>query len=704
MTTRRFRFAALCAALLAALPTAACAPAAAPPLPGAAPAREIAGRAEILWDRYGVPHIHARDTEALLWAFGWAQARNHGDLVLRLYGESRGRAAEYWGEARLDDDRWVHTVRLPDEARAAHAALPAEQRRLFDAFAAGFNAYAARHPERIAEDARRVLPVDGTDVVAQSLGVGLLFSSARPRAQGWAAQPPGSNAWAIGPRRSASGNAMLLTNPHLAWEGAYTFFEARWSAPGIDGYGVALVGTPALAIAFNAELGWTHTVNTQDTEDLYRLELAGGGYRWDGAVRGFAADTLRIRVRRGEAIDSVVHVRRRSVHGPVIGERGEQALALRSVPFGWETSLERVLAMLRARDLAGFEDALRRSPPVGFNVVYADRAGNIMYHYGGTTPRRPRGDHAFWQGIVPGDSAALLWTELHGYDEMPRVLNPPAGWVQNANDPPWFATYPAALDPAAFPGYLAPRGFAARPRQSVRLLAGDTTRLTLEEMIRRAMSTEVELAGKLVPDLVAAARQSGSPAAREAAELLARWDRTTDAESRGGVLFAAWYAEYTRRAAGRLFATAWSAADPLGTPRGVGAPAEAVAALEAAATDVARRWGRADVAWGEVHRLRRDGVDVPASGGPGQLGVFRVLGFAPDEDGRSSARFGDTYVAAIEFSTPVRARALTVYGNASQPGSPHRSDQLGLHARREMRPVWLTRAEVEANLRDREVF
>jgi acyl-homoserine-lactone acylase len=68
------------------------------------------------------------------------------------------------------------------------------------------------------------------------------------------------------------------------------------------------------------------------------------------------------------------------------------------------------------------------------------------------------------------------------------------------------------------------------------------------------------------------------------------------------------------------------------------------------------------------------------------------------------AASGDSYVLAVEFSTPLRARSLLGYGNASQPGSPHRTDQLELYARKELKPVWLTREEIMANLKAREAF
>lgn len=680
---------------------AGCAPA---PHATAPAASAGAGGAEILWDRFGVPHIFAEDHASLFRAFGWAQARNHADLVLRLYGQARGRGAEYWGEAYLEEDRWTRTVRVDEWARDIYTQQTPELRGFLDAFAEGINAYARAHPDSVADEVERVLPVDGRDVAAHWVKTALLFSRAQQAAQRFT-EAPGSNAWAVAPSRSATGHALLLANPHLPWSGGYTFFEAQMTGPGVDAYGATLVGVPVLTIAFNDHLGWTHTVNTQDFEDLYQLTLADGGYRWDEGVRGFQADTQRIRVRLPDGgFREEVLVRRQSVHGPVLAERGANALAVRMATRGMMDTLRQWWEMMRARDRAEFEAALARHQIVGQNVVYADRAGNILYSYGAATPRRPRGDHAFWSGVVRGDTSALLWEGVHRHAEMPRVLNPPTGWVQNANDPPWFATLPVALSPDSFPAFFAPRGLAFRPQQSIELLR-DGLPLSLDEMIRLKHSNEMELAVRVVPELVEAARAAGSADARAGAEVLARWDRTADAESRGGVLFQAWFDEVSRRTPGaRLFATPWSPADPLGTPDGLADPAGAVAALKAAVRAVRERWGAPDVPWGQVHRLRRDGVDLPANGGPGALGTFRVMNYREAEDGRRVPFHGDSYVAAIEFSTPVRARALTAYGNASQPGSPHRTDQLRLYAAKELRPVWRTRPEIMANLRDRDTL
>ena len=230
--------------------------------------------------------------------------------------------------------------------------------------------------------------------------------------------------------------------------------------------------------------------------------------------------------------------------------------------------------------------------------------------------------------------------------------------------------------------------------------------MTLEELIENTYATEVEFAIRILDDLIGAARQGGAEANR-AAEVLAAWNRRVDAGSRGALLFVAWIQalEETTGLGNFLFATAWSAEAPLDTPHGLADPDAAVAALELAAEQVEAAYGALDVAWGDINRLHLGAVDLPASGGPGDpAGIFRVLDFAPMSDGRLVSVAGDTYIAAVEFSQPVRAQVLTIYGNASQPGSPHIDDQLALFARNEMRPAWRTREEITANLEAREVL
>ncbi len=62
---------------------------------------------EVLVDTYGVPHIYGQDEASMFYGFGYVTVKNHGNLVMKLYAEARGRAAEYYGAAEVRSDKWV---------------------------------------------------------------------------------------------------------------------------------------------------------------------------------------------------------------------------------------------------------------------------------------------------------------------------------------------------------------------------------------------------------------------------------------------------------------------------------------------------------------------------------------------------------------------------------------------------------------------
>jgi len=636
---------------------------------------------EILWDSWGVPHVYGKDAEGLFRAFGWAQMQSHGDLILRLYGQARGRAAEYFGEKYLESDRYVRTMGIPARSREWYEAQNPTMRGYLDAFAAGINTYAKEHAAQINDEVEQVLPVDGVDVLAHVQRVIHFTFVVNP--QSVANLSPsrstaGSNGWAIAPSHSTSGNAMLLANPHLPWSDLYLWYEAQLTAPGIDAYGVALVGMPVLAIAFNNNLGWTFTVNTHDGWDAYQLTLADGGYLLDGSVRPFETETQTLKVKQANGtLREEQLVIKRSLHGPIVAHKDDKAVALRVVGLDQPDMMEQIWDMARATQLSEFEAALKRLQLPMFNILYSDRDGHILYLFNAQVPIHSKGDWNYWRSVVPGDTSATLWTKTHPYGDLPRVLNP--------ND---------------YPSYMAPRFMNLRSQRSVRMLM-EKSKISFEEMIADKFSSRMELADRILDDLIPAARRVGGELASQAADVLEAWDRKADADSRGAVLFAVWARSMPDA---NWFATPWNENSPLTTPDGLANPEDAVKVLETAATTVKLLYGALDVPWGEVARLRYGKADLPASGGPGLFGIFQVIDLAPSTEGRFQQFAGDTYIAAIEFSNPVRAKVLTTYGNATQPGSTHIGDQLPLYARNELRPVWRTRKEIEAHLESRKVF
>lgn len=648
---------------------------------------------EILWDTWGIPHIYGQTTPDLFRAFGYAQMQSHGDLLLQLYSQARGRAAEYAGSAWLASDQYVQQMGIPERATTWYAGQSPEMQTNLDAFAAGMNEYAQTHPTVLSDTFKTVLPIAGVDVLAHVQRVIQFHFLLNP-------QNAGSNGWAIAPSRSQTGNAFLLANPHLPWQDLFLWYEAHLNGPDCHLYGSAFVGMPVLAIAFNDDLGWTATVNPHRGWTEYELTLLENGYEWDGVVRAFEVETIPLKVKQPDGTLRTQDFQiERSVHGPVVRRADGRAIALRVVGLEQAGVVEQFWQMGQARDRDQFETALRQLQLPMFNFLYGDRAGEILYVFNGLIPQHADGDWQTWSQPVPGNTATTLWDTYHPYDDLPRLANPTTGWLQNSNEPPWSSTWPPELAATDYPDYLTPPrlGDAVnlfRTQRSLKLLLNED-QWTLPKLIAAHADTHLELADRVLDDLITLAASDSRPQIQAAAQVLANWDRRTDTESRGAALFALWWWSLPT---GERWQTPWQPDDALNTPRGLAQPEQALAVLDAVAQKLRDRYGRLDVAWGEMVRFQVGEHNLPARGASGSLGSFPVLEAVPNDTLDFTVVAGETYTAAIEFSSPIRARAVQPYGNATQPSSAHRGDQLGLYLSGQMREVWRDRDQVEANL------
>lgn len=669
---------------------------------------------EILWDHYGVPHIFAPDHPSLFHAYGYAQMEAHSELLVRLYAQARGRGAEFYGDAYVASDRWVRTTGIPEKAKVWASQQTAEFGPLIRAFAAGLNAWATEHPDLLSARAKTILPLTPEDVYAHGLRIihyDWLTSeqSVYSKSRREEVETHGSNAWAVGPSKTVSGNAMLLSNSHLAWADMDTYFEVQLTAPGVTSYGAVWVGFPVLRQCFTEFVAWTQTTNGPTGADLYRLTLRDGGYVLDGQTKRFEVEEQIIKVRQADGTlrDEALTIRR-SVHGPVFSDRRNVTVALRVVAADRPRMFEQFWRMGLARNLAEWREAMRMQQLPLFHTVYADRDGHIMYVYNAASPIRTQGDYRYWSGVVPGDRSELISTaKIVPFDELPQVIDPPTGWLQNCNDSPWTSTYPMAIDPAKFAPYVAPPpSLGPRSQRSIRLLSM-SVKITLADLKAMKLSTRSEIADHFVDDLVAAARQSGSAKAKEAADILAKWDRQGETTSDGTFLFLRFI-----QAAGNNFQSIGGHAvpadprQPLTTPRGFADPAKAVALLDTEARRLETEYDTMHVIWGDVIRLRRGALDLPGNGIPGALGGIRTASTGPFVGGRTQIQGGDTFYAVVEFSKtgPPTGEALIGYGNWSRLGSKHVEDQLALASQKKMRPIMRARQEIEKHLESRRVF
>ena len=669
----------------------------------APPARQYDVR--ILRDTWGVPHIFGTTDADVAYGLAYAHAEDDFATFQATLIAARGRLASVFGRNAAPNDYMVHLLRVWDVVEAKYETdLSPDMRAVLEAYAAGLNRYAALHPDEVRSG---VLPIRGQDIVAGfvhkvPLFFGLdrtlqdLFADERKHPvstkrtasalQRWAGLdlPRGSNAFSVGPGRSADGKTRLAVNSHQPWEGPVAWYEVTLhSEEGWDMAGGLFPGSPAITHGHNRHLGWAHTVNQPDLIDVYVLEINPDNrnqYRYDGAWRDLEVRTAPIKVKLwGPFSWTFKREVLWSVYGPAV-RRPHGTYAIRFATWGEVRQVEQWFRMNKARTFDEWLDAMRMAALPSFNTAYGDEAGNIYYVYNGRLPLRAEGYD--WSQYLPGNTSETLWTEYLPYDDLPQVKNPASGFVINCNSSPFRATTGPGNPSAA--AYSPTLGIETRmTNRSLRALElfGNDESITAEEFYRykydMAYSTESEVAA-LVQKLLAAP-PSEDPVVREAMDVLRAWDLGVAPENRHAAI-------------------AVLTAAPVLTAQFQGKePPDLFEQFATVAHELRRAHGRIDVPWQDVNRLRRGSVDLGLGGGPDVL--HAVYGDTL-KDGRITGRAGDCFVMLVEWGEDgVQSQSIHQYGSATlDESSPHYADQAPLFVKRQLKPVWMDEADIRAHL------
>lgn len=658
---------------------------------------------EILRDRFGVPHVLG-DTDAdVAWGVGWAQAEDDFEQLEETFLLALGRGAEFLGESLLASDRLARAMEHARLARDEYGRASPALRAICDAYAAGVTAFAEGRTGRRLETFEPWLPFAVLRFKYHQLEfldyVGLTPGERRTD---WSERPHGSNAWAVAPSRSASGHALLLINPHVGFFGPAGYYEHHViSREGWNFSGVGRYGLPFPYMGRNADLGWAHTDNYPRHGDLYAETFDDPAdplvYRYGDRRLKAVAWSETLKVRNGDGSLTTLESRfLRTRNGPILGHRDGRPLAVRlarAEEGGW---LAQWHAMTKARDLSAFQAALRLNAIPYMNVVYADRAGNVLHVYNGVIPRRrvvsPPGRP------LAGADPTHDWDGYHPHDDLPRVLNPACGFVQNCNSSP-FTTTGTSADPqaAAYPAYMiGPEGDNARARSSRRLLNA-RPEFDFDAFAAAAVDTRAQSADDLLPPLLSDRDAARDPELAPLVAELAAWDRVVTIESVAATLFTRW-AMRVRRPGGPVDA------------------ARRRSALHEVRAELERVFGDWRTPFGRISRLQRthwrgrqpfddSRPSLPVAGGQGWMGT--ILNFRVDETADladPAARYGmsgNSYVSVVEFGPAPRALTIRTFGQSGDPASPHWDDQAALYAAGRFKPSWFTREEIEANLERR---
>ncbi|WP_437755170.1 penicillin acylase family protein [Sorangium sp. So ce1389] len=354
------------------------------------------------------------------------------------------------------------------------------------------------------------------------------------RAQAWrggvlsaasGAAPVGSNGWAVAGQRTSDGRALLANDMHLELGVPNIWYRAELRYGDSEVAGVVLPGVPMLIVGTNRHVAWGLTSLDGDVMDLVQIEVHPGRpdeYRTPSGWQRFevAEETIKV---RGEP--DVTVTAQRTIWGPV----APRPLLGAKVAVRW-TALDPegvdlgLVEMDRARTVEEAASVMNAAGGPGCNVLLADRRGRVAWTVTGRVPRRRGFDgsvsvswadgRAGWDGYLP--PAAL-----------PRIVDPPAGFVVNANHRMPLGEGAPALGRDYANGYRAYR-ITERLREPRKVAEADLLALQLD--------TQAEFYG-FYRDLALRALTdeavSRRPALAEARRAVKAWDGRADVASVG---------------------------------------------------------------------------------------------------------------------------------------------------------------------------
>ena len=640
-------------------------------------------------DDWGVPHVLGKTDADAAFGLGYAQSEDDFATLQDVVLATRGVLARDKGASAAPTDYVTALLDVWPTTNAHYKDLPADLRKIMEAYADGVSVYAAKHPEKVKAG---LLPLTGQDIEAgfvfkQPFFYGLDGELKHLTSPGSPPPPAkGSNGLATAPARSADGATRLLVNSHQPYTGPVAWYEAVVESG--EGWHVAggfFPGSPFMLHGHNADLGWANTVSKPDLVDIYRLTINPANknqYRLDGQWKDFDKRYVTLRVKLlGPIVLPVKKAVLRSAHGPVL-ETDHGVFAIRYAGMGeWRQPLQ-YWRLNRARTVEEWRAAIATHAIPSLNYVYADKAGNIGFVHNGQYPNRTV--DADWKGILPGDRSDLIW---HGYrpvDQIPQLWNPKSGLVFNSNNSPFQASETADnLKPAAFPASMGLQtNMTNRAWRALETFGTDhaiTDASFLAHKFDVAFSDRSSVM-EMVRE-VTAIDPKGDADLAKAQAILRAWDKKADVHDRGAALAAL-------MAQPILFAR--SNGDPAPTP---------LASLRAAIQRLKTHFGRLDPEWGQVNRIRRGAVNLPIDGA---ADTYRSVWGKPEKDGTTTADGGDTFIMFVTWDKAgtLRSESIHQFGSATLDAtSPHYADQTPLFVAMKTKPVWFTEEQLKGHVK-----
>lgn len=278
----------------------------------------------------------------------------------------------------------------------------------------------------------------------------------------------GSNAFAIAPRKTVDGGAILENDTHLKLGAPARWYLAHLTSDdGLNVVGFLVPGLPLVLAGRNANVSWGITnamadecdyfVEKLDSSRNYYL-LPNGTYEKIGVVHEkiMVQDSVKsnpmlsvpldiLMTKNGPIVtmhpDSLLHVFESNVHAGGIPDSNifhrpsKQVAMMWNGYFALTDELGGWVNMMHAKSISDARAGMSGFASPCLNLCLADTKGNIAYQYIGRMPRRTGSERSI---LLPRDAtnAADAWSGFVYMQDLPSSINPGRGYLVSANNPP----------------------------------------------------------------------------------------------------------------------------------------------------------------------------------------------------------------------------------------------------------------------------
>jgi acyl-homoserine lactone acylase PvdQ len=484
-----------------------------------------------------------------------------------------------------------------------------------------------------------------------------------------------------------------------------------------------------LLLAHNRSLGWGQTTGNPDVADCYEVDVDPANprrFQFDGSWQTMTTRRETFAVQGGAPVTRTLeYTRHNGVVSPVVARVGAKAYVVSTTYMDSLATPAFDEEVFRLNLAASVPEAKQAMQSVGMypqNVMFGDAEGNIWYVRAGRTPIRPTGFD--WTKPVPGNHSATAWKGLHSLDDLVQVSNPKEGYLVNNNIAPDMMLPDPPVSAERYPAYLfndRPGRTNTRGLRAIEALSSAYA-FTLDDAIDLALDDKwygIESWQRLLAQALAARAdwaRARPPKLRRVADALLRFDGHGRAASAPALQFVYW-----QEAIGRLLPAALlpdlDRALLDRAPPGGPVVAALVDAIDSAVAGLERRRGSIDAVLGDEFRIRRgDGPSwplgapsilprnrsqcvVPIEWDRACLVTLRAMTFGPpDSAGHRWPTIGSRALRLVSFTKPIRAYSLHLFGQTTDPASPHAADQIPLSSGRKLKPEYFEPAELEGHV------